>query len=150
MHRRIPKLVWAALTAVSVSVHAANAVVQGYWREPSGAVLQIARCEGTLCVEIVALSAANHPHVDVHNPNPALRSRSLCGLRIGAGFFQSDPQHAQGGHLYDPRTGRTYRGSMTAEGDRLMLRGYIGIKLLGRTEIWTRAGTIARPCQPQK
>jgi len=147
----IPKLVCVALTAVSFSPHAeaatAAATVQGYWRDPAGAVLRIAQCQAKICIEVVALSPGNHPHVDVHNPNVSLRGRSLCGLRIGA-FVESDPQHAEG-HLYDPRSGRTYSGSMTAEGDQLKLRGYVGIKLLGRTEIWTRVGAIARLCHPE-
>jgi uncharacterized protein (DUF2147 family) len=149
MHPCIPKLACVALTVVSLSLHAETPTVQGYWREPLGAVLRIARCEDKLCIQIVAFSPGNHPHVDEHNPNASLRGRSLCGLRIGSGFLETDPRHARGGHLYDPRTGRTYSGSMTAEGDRLNLRGYFGIKLLGRTETWTRTGLSARPCQPQ-
>lgn len=151
----IPKLVCVALTAVSFSLHAETAAVpatvpatvQGDWREPSGAVLRIARCQDKMCIEVVALAPGNHPHVDVHNPNANLRGRSLCGLRIGA-FVENDPQHAEG-YLYDPKSGRRYSGSMTAEGDQLKLRGYVGIKLFGRTEIWTRVGTLTRPCHPE-
>ena len=70
----------------------------------------------------------------------------LCGLRVGQGFTQTDPQHADGGHVYDPRTGRTYSGSMTAQGNTLKLRGYLGIQLLGRTETWTRVGQGYATC----
>jgi hypothetical protein len=81
----------------------------------------------------------------MHNPDPKLRARPLCGLRIGEGFVAVDPQHARGGHLYDPQNGRTYRGEMTAEGNRLRLRGYIGLPIFGRSETWTRA-TEPPPC----
>jgi uncharacterized protein (DUF2147 family) len=122
--------------------------VRGYWQEPSGAVIQIAQCTEGLCLKIVALSPSDHPHTDVHNPNEKLRGRPLCGLRVGQDFTQTDSQHADGGHVYDPKSGRTYSGSMTAQGDTLKLRGYLGIELLGRTETWTRVGQGHAACVP--
>jgi uncharacterized protein (DUF2147 family) len=122
--------------------------VTGYWQEePSGAVIQIAQCAEGLCLTIVALPASR-PHADVHNPDVRLRQRPLCGLRIGQGFTQTDSQHADGGHLYDPRSGRTYSGAMTAEGNTLKLRGYFEIKFLGRTETWTRVWQPHYKCTP--
>ncbi len=122
-----------------------TAGVRGYWREPSGSILRILPCGPALCVEIAALSAGSHPKTDTHNPDPRLRNRPLCGLRIGADFSQSDPQHARGGRLYDPKSGRTYRGQMTAAGNLLELRGYVGLPLFGRTETWMRTLKPA-PC----
>lgn len=125
-----------------------GAGVSGYWQEPSGAVIQIAQCAEGLCLNIVALSPGDHPHTDVHNPDEKLRGRTLCGLRVGQDFTQTDALHADGGHIYDPRSGRTYSGSMTAQGDTLKLRGYLGIQLLGRTETWTRVRRRYAPCAP--
>ena len=68
-----------------------------------------------------------------------MRERPLCGLRIGTGFVEVDPQHARAGHVYDPKSGRTYSGEMRAEGNLLHLRGYVGLPIFGRTETWTRA-----------
>lgn len=112
--------------------------VRGYWREPSGSVLRIALCGHELCVDIAALNHGNRAFTDAHNPDPRLRNRPLCGLRIGEGFTEVDPQHARGGHLYDPKSGRTYSGQMTAEGNLLNLRGYVGLPIFGRTETWVR------------
>ena len=75
--------------------------------------------------------------VDLHNPNPSLRGRPLCGLNIGTGFTRSAP-----GKLYDPTSGKTYKGSMTLDGARLKLRGYVGISLFGRSETWTRVERV--------
>lgn len=127
---------------------AAEGGITGYWQEePSGAVIQIAHCAEGLCLTIVALPSAR-PHTDVHNPDANLRGRRLCGLRIGEGFTQADPQHADGGHLYDPKSGRTYSGSMAAEGNTLKLRGYLWSKLFGRTETWVRVGQSYAKCTP--
>ena len=52
------------------------------------------------------------------------------------------------GTIYDPSTGNTYSCRLTLEGaDRLLLRGYLGIPLIGRTTTWTRVGTENRMCR---
>lgn len=140
-------LLAAALTMASVSAHAQTPTVIGYWQTPSGAIVRILPCGQKLCVEIAELSRGNHPLTDMRNPDPKLRSRPLCGLRIGQGFLETDPQHASRGRLYDPKSGRTYSGQMTAEGDLLHLRGYLGVPIFGRTETWSRAAKPP-PCPP--
>lgn len=142
-------ILYAALAATSA--YAQTPTVLGYWREPGGALIRIVPCDHGLCVEIAKLSAGNHLVNDARNPDPKLRNRPLCGLRIGEGFVQVDAKHARGGHLYDPRSGRTYSGEMTELGNLLRLRGYVGLPIFGRTATWVRAsqpanctGTIAR------
>lgn len=45
----------------------------------------------------------------------------------------------ENGRLFDPESGRTYSGSaQLLNRDQLKLYGYIGIKLLGRSQIWQR------------
>jgi uncharacterized protein (DUF2147 family) len=122
--------------------HAQTATMLGYWREPGGSVIHVAACGDKLCAWIVTLARGKHADTDTRNPDPTLRGRSLCELRIGESFTAQDPRHADGGRIYDPRSGHTYRGSMTLVGDALELRGYIGFKLFGRTETWMR---VARP-----
>lgn len=126
-----------ALAAATAFAHAPG--VLGYWREPGGSVIRIIPCDQKVCVEIAGLPAGKHHATDRRNPDPKLRSRPLCGLRIGGGFVKVDPQTARGGHLYDPRNGRTYSGQMTVEGVLLRLRGYVGLPMFGRTQTWTRA-----------
>lgn len=139
--------VLGALSAVLAAsgAYAQSSTVLGYWREPGGSIIHVAPCGQQLCVTIARLSRGNHPNTDTRNPDPRLRQRALCGLRIGEGFVAVDPQHARGGHLYDPRSGRTYSGQMTAEGNLLHLRGYVGLPILGRTETWMRV-TQPPPC----
>lgn len=127
-------------------LHAGRDAIRGYWREPSGSVIRIAGCGPGLCLDIVALPPGPHPSADVRNPDPKLRAIPLCGLRIGEGFIERDSRHAEGGHLYDPKSGHTYRGSMVADGDRLELRGYLGLKLFGRTQTWMRVPGAPRQC----
>ena len=53
--------------------------------------------------------------------------------------FHPDGDDWVGGTVVDPENGKEYKGKIWAEGnDKVHLRGYIGISLLGRTEVWTR------------
>jgi uncharacterized protein (DUF2147 family) len=53
--------------------------------------------------------------------------------------FHTDGEDWVGGTVVDPENGKEYKGKIWAEGnDKLHMRGYIGISLLGRTELWVR------------
>ncbi|MCH9756974.1 MAG: DUF2147 domain-containing protein [Gammaproteobacteria bacterium] len=43
-----------------------------------------------------------------------------------------------GGEILDPKTGKIYHVKMTQKRNKLYVRGYVGLPLLGRTQIWTR------------
>lgn len=121
--------------------------VLGEWTTPNGSVVNVYHCASGVCAKVVEVSPKAQEYVDAQNPNPSLRERSLCGLEIGSGFHLTSPSHAEGGQLYDPESGNTYSGWMTADGDTLQLRGYVGISLFGRTETWTRVQSDPAPCQ---
>jgi uncharacterized protein (DUF2147 family) len=120
--------------------------VLGDWKDPTGSVIRIGPCEAQVCLWIVFLSPTAPSTTDIHNPAPGERSRALCGLKIGGGFTLRDPDHAAGGTLYDPKSGKTYRGGMTAEGSKLELRGYVGIPLFGESQTWTRITEPVKAC----
>ncbi len=138
------------IVAVMVSatlLHAQSSSIVGDWKEPTGAVIAIEPCSSGLCLRLLSLSPHSPETTDIHNPNAALRGHALCNLEIGSQFHLSDATHAYGGMLYDPKSGKTYRGTMDAEGDSLHLRGYIGIPLFGRTEVWQRVSGKVTPCR---
>lgn len=67
---------------------------------------------------------------------------------IGSGFIVVDARHAEEGHIYDPKSGDTFAASMAMDGDTLRLRGYMGIKLFGKTEVWQRVAAPPGTCKP--
>jgi uncharacterized protein (DUF2147 family) len=75
---------------------------------------------------------------DDKNPDPKLRSRLLVGSKILTGF-EWDGDEWVDGKIYDPREGDTYSCLMWLEDkNTLMIKGYIGISLFGKTVTWTR------------
>ena len=79
------------------------------------------------------------PQRDIHNSDPALRERTICGLEMMHGFLLDQDGAWSGGRIYNPNDGEDYRASVTVRGpNTLALRGFILVPLLGQTQIWTR------------
>lgn len=78
------------------------------------------------------------PKTDKNNPDPALRSRPDLGLELLKDFIFDGDNVYSGGTVYDPKNGKTYNCKMTLEGNKLTIRGFIGISLFGRSVTWTR------------
>lgn len=143
---RSPKpLLLAALVLAPVSLSAAGHGLFGDWKTTDGSVVRTIPCARGLCIKIVAIAPSAPGNVDNNNPEPALRKRSLCNLEIGSAFTLASENQATGGRLYDPESGKTYKGNIDLAGDTLKLRGYIGITVFGRTETWHRAADV-KPC----
>jgi uncharacterized protein (DUF2147 family) len=136
----------AFFLAASAMGQRQNDGVLGNWRTPKGSVVQIYHCGADACLRVLVVRRDAPSRVDGKNPDPALRSRALCGLQIGTKFRLTTPRHAEGGQLYDPESGHTYSGMITRDGDLLKLRGYIVFSLFGRTETWTRAPDNVPSC----
>ncbi len=86
------------------------------------------------------------PKVDRENPVKTLQSRPILGLPLIQGFKYDGDNVWTDGTIYDPESGKIYSCKMTLMMDgRLKVRGYIGISLFGRTEIWTRPAPEAAP-----
>lgn len=74
---------------------------------------------------------------DEKNSDPALRSRNLKDLVLLSNFIYDDGVYTDG-KIYDPKSGKTYSCKMTMSGEKLNIRGYVGLSILGRTTVWTR------------
>jgi uncharacterized protein (DUF2147 family) len=135
-------LLFLALSAGAGPSVASSAGVEGYWKAPSGAIVHVHPCGRDVCLKIVKLSPTIPDKTDTYNPDRGLRSRPLCSLDIGTGFRPANANRLIDGHLYDPESGHTYSGTIVTSGDEMMLRGYIGIPLFGRTEIWHRTSAV--------
>lgn len=83
--------------------------------------------------------------VDPKEPNPICdkckgddKNEPVIGLVIIKGLEKDDDQYS-GGKILDPENGKLYKCYISLEEpDKLKVRGYIGISLLGRTQHWYR------------
>jgi uncharacterized protein (DUF2147 family) len=74
---------------------------------------------------------------DTKNPNESLRNRGVLGIELLSNFSYNDGSYTDG-QIYDPEDGKIYSCKMSLKGNSLKVRGYIGISLFGRTEIFER------------
>lgn len=66
------------------------------------------------------------------------KNKPVMGLVIIKGL-KKDGKEYNDGKILDPTTGKLYKCFLALEGnDKLKVRGYIGVSLFGRTQIWNR------------
>ena len=129
---------WAARQATPV----------GRWlTQNKEAVIAIEPCSGGLCGRIIGVTL-DHPDDPFPTDN---EGRSQCGLTIIRGAAVPDGELNWNVRITDPRNGKIYQARLRLDEEhRLRVRGYIGIPLLGRTEVWTPfAGELGRDCRMQ-
>ena len=68
-----------------------------------------------------------------------LKNKLLLGLTIMQGMKQKNDVY-EGGQILDPDNGKTYRCKLKLDetGNKLEVRGFIGISLFGRSQTWLR------------
>ena len=142
------------LVAIAVGRAEAAASPEGLWYAEGGAAtVRVATCGTALCGTVEWLRSPFDDNGcalrDVRNPDPALQGRAVEGLVIFHGLERSSDEENvwTGGSIYDPTSGRTYRCRLTVDGDRIHLRGYVGVPMLGRTTTWIRVGSESRICR---
>ena len=146
MRHRI-RVAFAFCAAVGFAVSTGQAAP---WRNPLGAwltesghgVVAIESCGDALCGRIVGIDRAPDEPMptDVHG-------QPQCGLTI---ITDEHPTADSTwlGWVTDPRSGTAYHAKLWVDDDdNLHLRGYLGISLLGQTQIWHRfKGHLTTEC----
>lgn len=114
-----------------------NDPIVGKWQNPSGeGKIEIYKKSDKYYGKLYWIKDANKK--DEKNPDEKLRSRKIQGLEILTNFTKDGDTYS-GGQIYDPKSGKTYSCKMTLKGkDKLDIRGYMGVSLLGRTETWKK------------
>jgi len=80
------------------------------------------------------------PRTDKENPDAKLKSTPLIGLVNLKNFTFNGKDEWSGGTIYDPKNGKTYKCYIQFESaNKLKIRGYVGVSLLGRNTFWTKS-----------
>jgi len=133
-----------ALSMGQVMAQSAADKVLGKWlNEEKDAKVEIYKQGDKYYGKIVWLKNPNNesgtPKLDKENPDESLKSRPIKGLIMLKDFVYDDEEW-EDGEIYDPKSGKTYSCYMEFEDDgKLKIKGYIGVKWVGRTTYWTNA-----------
>ncbi|MDF2934140.1 MAG: hypothetical protein K0R36_3471 [Chryseobacterium sp.] len=65
------------------------------------------------------------------------KGKPILGMEIIRGLVK-DGEEFTGGTITDPKTGKTYKCTITRTGDKLNVRGYMGVSLFGRSQVWQK------------
>ena len=132
-------------TSLFAQTHKAEDIVGTWLNQEGTAKVQVFKVGSNFYGKIVWLKEPNDsitgkPRTDKENPDPKLKTAPLLGLVNLKGFVFDGKDEWKDGTIYDPKNGKTYSCFIKFDGpDKLKIRGYIGISLLGRTTIWTRS-----------
>lgn len=109
--------------------------VLGKWITEAGdAQVEIYKSGDKLNGKIIWL-AKGPETTDSHNSDEKLRSRKLMGVNILSGLSQKKDKW-EGGRIYNPKNGKNYKCSIWLDGDKLKVRGYLG--MFYETQTWKR------------
>lgn len=143
LHKFFFITVLASLTSLGRVIAQADPIEHVWYNQEKTSKIQIMKAvDGTFFGKIVWLQVTDEngkPRVDKLNPDKSKQNTPLLGLVILKGFKKGSGNKYDGGTVYDPKSGKTYSGKITYNGDKLDLRGYVGISLIGRTATWTKA-----------
>ena len=148
---------FAIVTALLCTANLAAATAQdastdadGYWINRNGWLIEAGACADGVCGTVIGVGGRTEDaqRFDIHNPDPELRQRLICGIEV-FGAFQPNgaPGEWEGVWIYNPQDGKTYSSVMKlGEGDTLEVRGYVLSPIFGRTIVFTREEEPAERC----
>ncbi len=133
--RRLKIIALVACIGAGTAAPALAGGPQGRWITASGNVeVAVAPCGAALCGTIVRV-LANHSMAHPGAATPALPG---VGLKILTAVRPDGPGQWTG-RLYNRETGKTYDCQLSVDAaDRLVVRPYVLLPLLGQTQLWRR------------
>ncbi len=138
---------FALLATALFSASAAQDPPDGTWVTESGNLdVQLAPCGPALCgtvVKVLANRSMSGPGAEAVpvNAQPALGMTLLSG-------FQPSGEAEWKGQIYNRENGKTYSAMMTQPApDQLLIRGYVGLPMFGKTQVWRRSVDAAPATQ---
>jgi uncharacterized protein (DUF2147 family) len=141
-----PAITLAALLALAACGQAQESKPStgqlGTWLTESGNLeVEIAPCGQALCgtvVKVVANRSMSEPGKSLPSDAP-----SPLGMKVLTDFTPSGDGEWRG-QIYNRENGKTYDCLMSLESsDQLKVRPYVGMPMLGKTQIWRRVAAAA-------
>jgi uncharacterized protein (DUF2147 family) len=141
-------LLLMALSLTLICGHAADKDSPvGLWRtidDKSGkerSLVRVTESNGQLQITIEKLfrEPGEEPNPLCDKCSGERKNKPVTGMQIGSGL-KKDGEVWSGGEILDPENGKTYKCKVWVEdkGKKLHVRGFIGVSVLGRTQVWVR------------
>jgi uncharacterized protein (DUF2147 family) len=143
-------IIFSAMMLLVSAVHSVSADQSplGLWqavdddtKQPSGWFL-ISQQNGVYAGKIVKmfLKPGEDPNSVCDQCKDDRHNHPWLGLELIRGMQQESDDKYSGGTILDPRDGKIYKATLkvSPDGQTLIVRGYLGVELLGRNQYWTR------------
>jgi len=143
--RTISLAATVVLSAIRLAAAGPEMTPVGLWRtvddktgKPRG-IVRIYEQNGELFGKIVDTLKESERHDRCDLCKDDRKDKPIIGLVIVRKLNRKGDEYS-GGDILDPDTGTVYRCKirLAEDGRKLVVRGFIGFSLLGRSQIWTR------------
>ena len=101
-------------------------------------VVEIYEHKGKVYGKVIEIFEADKKHLKCEKCEGEDHNKPILGMNIIKGLSKNGDVY-DGGKIIDPKNGKNYHCKITFDGkDKLIVRGYIGISLFGRSQTWIR------------
>lgn len=101
-------------------------------------IVEIYEHKGKIYGKIIEIFEADKKHLKCDKCQGEDKGKPILGLNIIKGLVKNGDIY-DSGKIIDPKNGKSYNCKVSFEGkDKLILRGFVGISLLGRSQTWIR------------
>lgn len=119
------------------------AQIEGKWQtiddetgKPKAIVEVFKKTDGKYYAKIEKL-LVNPANNNCVNCTDDRKNKPLEGMEIIRGLKKEGDKFT-GGSIVDPQNGKTYKCAVSRDGNKLNVRGYLGVAALGRTQVWNK------------
>ena len=140
MKRTLFMFLFVALTGVL----SATAQVTGKWKtvdDETGeakSIVEVYEQGGKVYGKVVEILNPAKKNAKCQKCKGDDKDKPILGLTIIKGLIKDGDEYTDG-DILDPQKGKLYSCTIKLDGkDKLVVRGYMGISMLGRSQTWTR------------
>jgi uncharacterized protein (DUF2147 family) len=118
--------------------------IVGYWEtidDRTGqkkAIVKIEEINHQFVGKIVKVYWKDKDHKRCDACHGRFKNQPIEGLNFLWGLEYHSPDLYMNGHIIDPHNGQVYQVRVKKQHRLLLVRGYLGLPLLGRTQVWHR------------
>lgn len=138
------KILIVVLLFISCVFYSQNKSVLGKWKtidDETGkakSIVEIYEKSGKIYGKVIEILDTVHKNNLCKECSGEDANKPILGIIVIKGLTR-DGKEYNSGKILDPKNGKLYQCFITLVGnDKLKVRGYIGISLLGRTQYWQR------------